>query len=155
MNRISLFTLCFAVAAFAAFFAIVVMGARQPDSIAGWLVESLGWFYGVTIYGTGSFALLVAIAQLRRSCSPASTACLIPLAFIPAFVGVIGLLHNYIYMNRLIASSPSYPKHDALAYGHAFGLTPLLVGMCFTTVAFAILSFSLLHRSLKDEREPT
>ncbi|MDM4019413.1 hypothetical protein [Roseiconus lacunae] len=152
MNRISLFTLCLAVAAFSAFFAIVVMGIRQPGSIAGWLIESLGWFYGVTIHGTGSVALLVALAQLRRSYSPASTACLIPITFIPAFVGVIGLLHNYIYMNRVIASSPSYPKHDAFAYGHAFGLTPLLVGMCFTTVAFAILSFSLLHRSLNDER---
>ena len=146
LSRFSLFTLVFVVAAFACYFAVIAWGTRNPLSIAGWLIESLGAIYGTAIYATGFSTLFVAIRSALRSTETHAVAIVMPFTLVPTMIGTIAMLHGYIFMNRVIASSPSYPKHSDTAYAHAFSLTPMLVGLCFTTASFTILCITLMLR---------
>ena len=147
MQRFSLFTLLYGVAAFAVFFGVSFTGTKYPDSLSGWIVESVGGLYGTLIYATGLVALLLAVTRVGTSDTPGPIAAAIPVVWLPSLIGLVTLLHGYIVMYRIIASMPSYPKPSELFYAHAICLTRLLLGLSFSIISFTILSVGLIRHS--------
>lgn len=110
MKRFSFSALCYVSAGFAGYLALVVTSNGSSASIASWLLDSLGFLYGTLLYVTGLAALYMSCRTIRRARNPGTVACALPIAFLPAFIGVIGLIHGYTSVFHLVAASGTYRK---------------------------------------------
>lgn len=147
MPRFSLISICYCVAGFAGYFAIFAIASRNDSSFVSWLANSLGLLYGTVLYVSGLAAFYVACRSSWQSTTPAGVAVAIPFTFIPALIGLIGLVQGYINVYHIFSLSGSYPKPSEIYFMHSMVLVCLLVGLCLTFTSFALLATAMLVKS--------
>ena len=114
MRRYSLVTLVYVVAGFAGYFALIVAAQRHPEARVAWLAEALGFLYGTILYVTGFAALYMACDAIRNASSSSDIASAIPISLLPAFIGVVGMVHGYINVYETLSMSGTTAKPVSL-----------------------------------------
>ena len=147
MPRFSLISICFGIAGFAGYFAIVAITIRSDSSVIAWLARSLGALYGTLIYFSGLSALYIACRTVRHATRPSELAVVIPLAMLPAFMGLVGLVHGYVGVYRILSVSRKRVASTSLFELHASVLACPLVGLVFSFVTVAIIAIAMVAKA--------
>lgn len=153
MRRFSLFALCYVVAGSAGYLALVLASSRSSASIASWLVDSLGFLYGTLLYIAGLSALYMSCRIVRRVRDPAAVATALPIAFLPSFIGVVGLVHGYISIFRMVAASGTYPKPNDMLDAQSTVLVCLLTGLVLTFPSFVLLAVAMVVKQTRFKKD--
>lgn len=147
MPRFLLLAIFYFVAGCAGYFALFAIARQNNHSLVSWLTNSLGIFYGTLLYVSGLSVIIVACRTCWRAATPSAVAVAIPFTFVPAFIGLIGLIHGYINVYRILSLSGTYPKTTEMYRAHPMVMVCLLVGMCFSFISFALLAVAMLVKS--------
>ena len=158
LPRFSLLSLLYLIAAVAGYFAFLPSGGRSGNSLVGWISHSYGSLYGNLLYVSGAVAFYVACRFAWRFQEPARLAIAIPITFVPAFIGLIGMVHGYLSVFRLMAVSASYATPGEVQQAHATVLQCLVVGLVLSFVSFSTLAVAMVvkswdQRSTADDRD--
>jgi len=130
----------------AVFFASFVLASRSTETVANWYWDSLGVLYGTLLYFSGLAGLYVACRNSWNSSGFADLAITIPIALLPAFIGLIGSVHGYISVNHSISDLGASLNQTEMSFAHVTVLTSFLVGLCFSLVPSVIISIAVLFR---------
>ena len=151
MPRFSLLSIFYFVTACAGYFALITIAGRNDSSLVTWLANSLGVLYGTLLYVSGLAAFYVACRCSWRSANPSDVAVALPFAFLPTFVGLIGLVHGYISVFRIFSMYGKPPEPTEMYEAHATILVCLLVGLCLSLISFALLAIAMLVKCRKPQ----
>ena len=130
MPRFSLLVACCFVAACAGYFALIAVAGQDEDLLASWLAKTLGLLYETVLYASGLSAIFVACRTSWRAASPSAVAVAIPITILPAFIGLIGLIHGYINFYRILAWSSTNPNPTEMWSMHSTVLVCSLAECC-------------------------
>ncbi len=147
LPRFSLLSLLYLMAAVAGYLAFVPSGGQRGNSLVGWISHSYGSLYGNLLYVSGTVVFYVACRFAWRFQEPARLAIAIPITFVPAFIGLIGLVHGYISVFRLMAVSASYATPAEVQQAHATVLQCLVVGLVLSFISFSTLAVAMVVKS--------
>ncbi len=133
------------------YFALFIIAGRNDPFLLAWLANSLGMLYGTLLYVSGLASFYVACRCSWRFADASEVAVALPFAFLPAFVGLIGLVHGYISVFRILSMYGTPPKPTEMYEAHATILVCLLVGLCLSLISFALLAIAMLVKCHKPQ----
>ncbi|EKK03109.1 hypothetical protein RBSH_01567 [Rhodopirellula baltica SH28] len=111
-----------------------MLANRMPSSFIADTADSLGMLYGTLIFGTGLFAILAALTKDLWHSPDTQIFKTRWIVFLPALVGLVGVLHGYLSMAPYYSALPS-----DIAVPHNTIWATVTVGALFTIVATAIV----------------
>ena len=147
MSRSSLISVVYLIAGIAGYLALLYLRSQSDAPAIVWMADALGVIYGTLLYASGLAALYVACRFSWRCTTPAEVAAAIPFVLLPAYIGLIGLIHGYVSVYWFYASSGMLPRQGELYGTQAMVLICPLVGLGFSFPAFVILSIAMVIKS--------
>lgn len=142
--RFSLGTFLYLVIGIAVYASMLSAAFFGQASWFAWIFNALGLIYGTLLYATSCASLYITFRITWLARKPSEVAVAIPFVFLPTFIGVVGLLHGYMRVYRVLAISASIPKPSEMFYAHAMVLVCLLVGLIATLICFTWLAIAML-----------
>ena len=124
------------------------MPEHVPQSMLGWMVDSLGFLYLVLIPGAGLLAFVLALAIVFRGHGPLAAAALVLVVHVPLLIGVFAALHGGISVFSIIAASTATPKPAELSAGISTCLVAPFVSLFVMAPSYAVAVLGALIRCL-------
>ena len=150
MPRFSIVGIAYVVAVVAGLFAFLSFATRFENSFAGWLLQSLGLIYVVAFTASGALAVFVAFRSCKRSRTPSEVAVGIPVTVVPIMVGVIGLLHGYVSLYRVIGMPKLAVQPINLYDAAATILACPMIGLLLSCLTFTPLAIAMVVKQRFD-----
>lgn len=134
LMRLSRLLILSAFGGLASFSLLQIAASHLPSSFIADTVDSLGMLYGAMIFGAGLFAILAAFMNDLWN-SPGSRILRTRwIVFLPALIGLVGVLHGYLSMASYYAALP-----EDIVVPHNTAWATVTVGSLFTIAGTAIM----------------
>lgn len=118
----------------ACFSSLQMLAGRMPSSFVANTVDSLGGLYGMMLFGSGLFAVLSAFTRDLWDSPDNSILRSRWVVFLPALIGVIGVLHGYLSMASFYSALP-----EDITVPHNTVWATATVGALWTIAATAVV----------------
>lgn len=118
----------------AGFFALQLVARQAPSSFVALTVNRLGLLYGVLLFTTGLYAMLVPAMEFLSRTTDNRGSRTLWIVGLPLLVGMVGVFHGYLSLAPYFSS-----LHRQIGIPHAAIWTTAMVGAFFTMASATIL----------------
>lgn len=118
-----------------------------PQTIWGWLYNSLGPTFSILIPLAGVVSLVLVVFLLWKGRGPMSAAAICLAIAGPLLVGMIAMLHGIIEFHLILATAVGAPRPAEYAEGYAMAYTAPWVALLASVPAYLVAVVGTAVRS--------